>query len=117
TGLSIVDRDVSRSAARGASYAGSLNLSLKEARDLGDGMGCDFYFLGDAQTLRRSLSSKPVYFESYASIFLVSTRTGKLVMWDRQSFEADDPGVAEQKLLQALSQNELANRYWQAIQT
>jgi len=115
-GVSIVDRDASRSAGRGTGYAGSLNLSLKEARDLGEGIGCDFYFIGDAQTLRRSMSNKPIYFESYASIFLVSSRTGKLVMWDRPSFEAPDPGAAEQKLLEALSRNELASHYWTAIQ-
>src|SRR5262249_8207706 len=85
-----VDRDASRSAARGAAYKGSLNLSLKEARDLGEAIDCDFYFLGDAQTLRRSASARPAYFESYASIFLVSARTGKLVMWRRPSFEADE---------------------------
>ena len=76
--LSILDQDQVRVAARGAGYAGSLNLSLSEARDLGAALGCDFYILGDAQTLRRSPSTGPVYFESYASIFLVSARTGRL---------------------------------------
>ncbi len=114
--VSIIDRDAGMSAVRGAGYAGSLNLSLKEARDLGEGIGCDFYFIGDAQTLRRSVSSKPIYFESYASIFLVSSRTGKLVMWERPSFEGTDPTAVEQKLLDALARSDLAERYWAAIQ-
>ena len=62
--LSIVDRDLSSAAARGAGYAGSLNLSLREARDLGAAVACDFYLVGDAQVLRRSSSAAPVYFEA-----------------------------------------------------
>ena len=115
-GVSILDRDAARMAARGAGYNGSLNLSLKEARDIGAAIGCDFYFIGDAESLRRSTSAKPVYFESYASIFMVSARTGKLVLWQRPSFEADEPGVAEQKLLEELSAEEFSLRYVKAIQ-
>ena len=102
-GIFIVDRDQSRAAARGVGYSGSINLALNEARDLGAALGCDFFVLGDAQTLRRSPSTAPVYFESYASIFVVSARTGKLVLWERPSFEGSTPVVAEQALLSALS--------------
>jgi hypothetical protein len=79
TSLFILDRDQVRMAARGAGFTGSMNLSLNEARDLGAALGCDFFILGDAQTLRRSPSTGAVYFESYASVFLVSARTGRLV--------------------------------------
>src|SRR5205085_11813686 len=89
--LLIVARDESRAAARGAGYAGSLNMTLQEARDLGAAIGCDFYITGDAQTLRRSSSARPVYYEAYASIFIVSTHTGRLVIWERPSFEAASP--------------------------
>lgn len=114
--INLVDREGSRLAAHGAGYEGSLNLSLKEARDLGEAIGCDFYLLGDAQTLRRSKSNIPVYFESYAAIFLVSTRTGKLVKWERLSFEASSVGLAEQDLLEALSRDDFRARYLSAIQ-
>lgn len=103
TSVVILDRDQVRAAARGAGYAGSMNLSLTEARDLGAALGCDFLILGDAQTLRRSPSSGPVYFESYASIFVVSARTGRLVHWERPSFQGGTPAVAEQALLSKLS--------------
>jgi TonB family protein len=108
--VSIVDREGVRLAARGTGYSGSLNLSLREARDLGDALGCDFYILGDAQTLRRSDSSNPVYFESYASIFLVSARNGKLVLWERPSFTAADAQTAEQKLIDELTRKDLSRR-------
>lgn len=112
--LLIVDRDESRAAAHGAGYTGSLNMTLQEARDLGGAIGCDFYITGDAQTLRRSSSTTPVYHEAYASIFLVNARTGRLVMWDRPSFEAAMPDEAEKTLLKELNQR--AARYTDALQ-
>jgi TonB family protein len=102
-GLSILDRDQVRAAARGAGYAGSISLSLSEARDLGSALGCDFFVLGDAQTLRRSPSTGPVYFESYASIFLVSARTGRLIRWERPNYRAVAAAAAEQALLAQLA--------------
>ena len=115
SGIKVLDRDATRVATRGAGYAGSLNLSLTEARDLGNAIGCDFYLLGDAQSLRRSTSNKPVYFEAYASIFLVSSRTGKLIRWERPSFEAGERNAAEENLLQELSSADFARRYADAM--
>jgi TonB family protein len=112
-GLLMVDRDESRAAARGVGYRGSLNLTLQEARDLGGAIGSDFYITGDAQTLRRSPSTNAIYYEAYASIFIVSSRTGRLVMWDRPSFEAATPDEAEKSLLKEL--NERGARYREAI--
>jgi TonB family protein len=97
--LILLDRDQARAAARGAGYEGAISLTLSEARDLGSALGSDFFVLGDAQTLRRSPSTGPVYFESYASIFLVSARTGRLIRWERPSYRAATPAAAEQALL------------------
>lgn len=111
--LLITDREESRAAARGAGYAGSLNMALQEARDLGGAIGSDFYVTGDAQTLRRSPSTGAVYYEAYASIFIVSSRTGRLVLWDRPSFEAATPDEAAVLLLKELMQR--GARYAAAI--
>lgn len=108
--IEILDRDQARAAARGANYAGSLNLSLSEARNLGAVLGCDFFVLGDAQTLRRSPSAGPVYFEAYASIFLVSARSGRLIMWERPNFRAATAVAAEHSLLNELAGVALRNR-------
>lgn len=101
--LIAVDRDQAMAAARGAGYAGSLNLTLIEARNLGAVLGCDFFILGDAQTLRRSPSTGSSYFESYATMFLVSARTGRLVSWERPNFNAATTAEAEKLLLTELS--------------
>ncbi|MCA1634981.1 MAG: energy transducer TonB [Acidobacteria bacterium] len=94
-----VDRNLSRDAARGTGYTGSLNLTLQEARDLGAAIDCDFFVTGDARTFRRSPSTGAVYFESYASVFVVSAHTGRLMRWDRPSREAATHEAAEKALL------------------
>jgi TonB family protein len=114
--LSIMDRDQARAAARGSGYTGSMNLSRDEARDLGAAIGCDFYVLGDAQTVRRSPSTGPAYFESYASIFLVSARTGVLVSWERPNFRAASAVAAEESLLSELSGSGASRRHLIEIQ-
>ena len=113
--LSILDPDQARTAVRGAGHAATLNMSLQEARVLGAAIGSDYYIIGDAQTLRRSPSSGPIYFESYASMFLVDSRTGGLVMWQRPSFKGATAQVAEKLLLGELSSSETRLRNLAAI--
>lgn len=113
--LFVMDRDAGRAAAFGSGYRGSLNMTLEEARTLGSAIGSDFYLTGDAQTLRRSPSTGPIFYEAYASIFLVSSRTGRLVMWERPSFEASTPEEVERRLLKELSANDARQRYAIAI--
>ena len=113
--LLILDRDQTRAAATGIGYKGSLNLERTFARDLGSALGCEFYLTGDVGNLRRSRSDKPAYFEAYASLFLVSARTGRLVSWDRPSFEAQNENDAEEKLLGELAGVEVVRRISLAI--
>lgn len=109
--LSIMDRDQSRAAANGAGYAGSLNMTLEEARNLGAVIDCDFFLTGDAQTLRRSPSVGPIYYEAYVAIFIASARTGRLIIWERPSFEAATPAEAERRLFAELDGIEMRQRY------
>jgi TonB family protein len=112
--LVVADPDLSRAAARGIGYSGSLNLTVSEARDLGAALATEFFVIGDAQTLRRSSSQAPVYYESYCSLFLVSARTGRLLLWERPSFETSfgnsQATSAEAKLSQYLASNALTER-------
>ncbi len=113
--FTVIDPDLARAAARGAGFDGSMNLTVHEARDLGAAIGCDFYFLGEAQTLRRSPSTGAAYFDSYASIFLVSARTGRLILWERPPVRRDSAEEAETALLQILASEETRHRYFVAI--
>jgi len=113
--LLVADADLTRAAAKGIGYSGSLNMSVSEARDLGAALATDFYILGDAQTLRRSSSAKPVYYESYCSLFLVSGRTGRLLMWDRPTLQSSQLSDAENQLSAKLGDAETINRIVIAI--
>ena len=111
----VADADLSRAAAMGVGYAGSLNLTVNEARDLGAALATDFYLLGDAQTLRRSSFKRPVYYESYCSLFLVNSRTGRLLIWDRPSFESNEATDAEELLSQHLASDDISRRLTVAL--
>ncbi|MFN2481382.1 MAG: TonB family protein [Pyrinomonadaceae bacterium] len=100
--VSPVSREQARAASKGAGYAGSLNLTLEEARDLGAAVGSDFFFAGEADTLARRVVGRGDYFESYAAVYLVSAFTGKLIFWERLSAEARDAEGAEKDLLAQL---------------
>ncbi|HEV2905234.1 MAG TPA: hypothetical protein VGW32_09310, partial [Pyrinomonadaceae bacterium] len=54
TDFAVIDSDQTQAAANGVGYNGSLNMTLEEARNLASAIGCDFFFTGIAQTLRRS---------------------------------------------------------------
>jgi TonB family protein len=107
----VIDPDQSRAAALGVGFKGSLNMVVQEARDLGSAMGCDFFFVGEAQTVSRSPSAGPDYYESYAAVFLVSARTGRLILWERPAIQRDSPEAAEKALLAILSSDETRQRY------
>jgi TonB family protein len=108
--VTVADADLSRAAAKGIGYTGSLNLSVSEASDLGAALATEFYIIGEAQTLRRSSFQAAIYFESYCSIFLVSARTGQLLFWERPSFENADAATAETHLTKYLSDDALLRR-------
>jgi len=107
-GIVLIDRNLATAAARGVGFQGSLNLAIAEARDIGAAIGCDFLIIGDADTVRRSPSSGAAYFESYASIFVVSARTGRLVYWERPLEQRETAEEAEKALLKTIDD---ANRY------
>lgn len=113
--FAVIDRDQTGAASAGAGFEGSLNLTLQQARDLGSAIGCDFYFIGEAQTVRRFPSTKPIYFESYATIFLVSARTGRLLLWERPTVQRDSPEEAEKGLVAILLSEETRHRFVVAL--
>ncbi|MFZ0064498.1 MAG: TonB family protein [Pyrinomonadaceae bacterium] len=107
--LDVLDSDLARAAAQGAGYAPSLNMEVSEARTFGSVIGSDFFVLIDAQTLRRSPSSNQIYFDSYASIFLVSSRTGRLWRFQWIKVQAPTPAQAEKHLLTDMSNSKMAD--------
>ncbi|MGI8555295.1 MAG: energy transducer TonB [Pyrinomonadaceae bacterium] len=99
----ILDDSLAEAAFQNAPDQNVFNLSADEAQNFGRAAGSSFFVLVKAETLRRATLSKAgFYFESYAVIFLVSSRTGHLVFWTLKSLQGATPAEAEEKLSSAI---------------
>jgi len=109
--LTILDRSMSKAAFLASSPSTPFNLTTEASRTLGSAMGCDQFILLRSATIRRSAFGRAEYYESYAAIYLVSTRTGRLSWWNLSRFEAAKASDAEQLLNHAVpsTASELAN--------
>lgn len=104
-GFELPDDNLIRAAAKGAGYAGNLNLSREEARAYGQSLGCDFYVLGKIQTARRVAEGEKFYFDALAGLFFVETRTGKLVLFAFEREKAQTEKQAREQLKETLKHN------------
>ena len=102
----LIEEDLTRLAARGVGYAGSLNLSRDEARALGQSLGCDFYLLGKVLVTRRAASGEQFYFDSLSGLFIVEARTGALVLFAFERAQSPSEQEAHAQL------KELVKRGW-----
>lgn len=98
----ILNDSLAESAAFSFPNLNFFNLSTEEAQNIGRAVGCDFFIVLKAETLRRQSLVKSAYFESYAVFYLVSSRTGRLVCWKLSSFEAETAVKSEKKLLASI---------------
>ena len=94
----VLDASMSEAAFRSVAYENPFNLSTAEAKTIGAAIGCNYFLLVKYETLRRSAFKREEYYESYAVVYAVSARTGNLVFWKLNSFDADKPSEAEKKL-------------------
>jgi TonB family protein len=99
-----VDRDLSRRAARGASYSGSLNLTSEEARSLGESIGCDYYVTGIVRNFRRLGSEGEAYFEAIGGIYLIETWSGRLVRFEFVRERAENETAAANSLVRTVGE-------------
>ncbi len=96
--LRVLDLDLAKAAFRSAAPITPFNLSVTDANTIGNAIGCDFFLLLRSAVVRRSASGRPEYYEAYAVLYLVSTRTGQLVYWKLVNGEGLDPARAEEIL-------------------
>ena len=108
-----VDAAQTRAAVRGAGYTGSLNLNREEARALGGSLGCDYYLLGRVLNMRRLGAANEAYFETLAGIFLVETRSGRLVLFDLATARSESEAGAYASAAEVIKQR--VTQYAQAI--
>ncbi len=100
----VADLSLAENVLRINNFENPFNLTNTDAKNLGVGIGCNFFILIKSETLRRSSFEKNEYYESYATFFLVSSRTGRLVFFKLFKFEENDANHARSKLFSAIDE-------------
>lgn len=113
--LPILDDDLSESAYRSVNPETPFNMRSETARDVGAVIGCDYFLLIRSGNQRRTSLEKSSYFEAFAAIYVVSSRSGRLVFWRLQSFEAPTPVEADALL--SNSANSLSAAIFERLKT
>lgn len=99
----IINASLSDVAFRAGNYEQPFNLSLAEAKNIGAAIGCNYFLLVKAESLRRYSFEKKEFFESYAAVYAVSSRTGRLVFWKLVNGEAETAEKSEKKLFESVN--------------
>ena len=110
--LVVVNRAMSETAFSSSEPDDAFNMTVEQSKATGAAIGCNFFLLVKAKTIRRSSSKRPQYYESHAAIYAVSSRSGRLVFWSLPKYEADKPIDSQILLDDAVNQlaSELANK-------
>jgi hypothetical protein len=98
----VLDPSQVDAAFRTVAVSDPFNLAAETAKQIGEVIGCDHFIFVKGDVLRRASLERPTYFEAYAAIFVVSTRTGQLVVWKLESAEAADASTARISLFKEL---------------
>jgi len=99
----VIDSGIARAAFNSVKVDNAFNLAADSARSIGSVIGCDHFVLVKAVTTRRTSSAKPKYFEAYAVVYLVNSRSGLLELWHLESKQGETPAEAEKLLLQQVA--------------
>lgn len=95
----ILDDSLAEAVSQNFGEQNIFNLTTEDAQNFGQAIGSHFFILTKSETLRRSIEEKPkFYIESYAVVYLVSSRTGRLIFWKLESFRSPTNLESEKKL-------------------
>src|SRR5689334_2682276 len=95
----LIEQSIVRPALTGVGYAGSINLTKDEARKIGAAIGCDFFLIGKAEEITRSVREGESHEEAFAGVMIVNGRTGALASFDFLSSKAGSKEEALQSLI------------------
>lgn len=102
TRLKVIDSSLSEAAFNSKKPADPFNMTADESKRAGAVIGCDQLILIRANNQRRNASGRGEYFEAYAVIYVVSSRTGRLIHWALHKYEAVNAPAAARSLNAAL---------------
>ncbi|HTK39004.1 MAG TPA: TonB family protein, partial [Pyrinomonadaceae bacterium] len=97
--LKVLDGEMADAAFRSVTVDDPFNLSVELSKNIGSVIGCDYFVLLRTGMLRRVSLNRPDYFEAFAAAYVVSSRTGRLMIWKLEKAEAETVDKAERQLL------------------
>ncbi|MBK7932328.1 MAG: hypothetical protein IPK01_02275 [Acidobacteria bacterium] len=97
--LDTLDPSLVEAAFKASKHSDPYNMTSEEAKITGSAIGCDFLLLIKTGNLRRTSFERPEYYESFAAIYVVSSRTGRLAYWTIRNAEQRTQAEANTKLL------------------
>ena len=100
--VGVLDSSIGSSVFNSAPPEKPFNLTKEESKRIGAAIGCDYFMLIKSATLRRSASKRPEYYEANAAIYVISSRTGRLVFWKLHRFEANKLKEADKMLVRSI---------------
>ncbi len=98
--IRVLDIDLSEAAYNSVSSPTPFNLTVGESKRIGSVTGSDILVLVRSANQRRSAFGRAEYYETFAVVYVVSTRTGRLIWWKLLSYEAPGSDQSD-KLLEA----------------
>lgn len=104
----VLNSSLAETAFLSSSFEKPFNLTIEQARNIGAAIGCHYFLLVKSELLRRSAFGREEFYEAQSVVYLVSAKTGKLVFWNLEKFDADLPSEAEEKLFNSVGK--LANK-------
>lgn len=102
TRLDVLDSSLVVAAYNATKHSDPYNMTSDESKTAGSAIGCDFLLLVKTGNQRRASFERPEYYESFAAIYVVSSRTGRLVYWTLRNAEEGSQTAADSKLLSAV---------------
>lgn len=101
--VDLIDGEMARAAFDAVAPENAFNMTRTEARRVGSAVGCSHFVVLRAAVQRRTSFEKKEYYEAYAVVFLVSSRTGRLLLPILRSAESSSSKDAFDTLLTEVS--------------
>ena len=98
----IIDNSLSETAFNSIAYENPFNLTTADSKDVGVRIGCDYFILVKSDSLRRFSFERKEFYESYAAIFVVGSRSGNLIFWKLLSRESENVEDSNKFLLDSV---------------
>ena len=96
----VLDDSLVESAYRSAMLSEPFNLSTADSRRIGTIIGSDYVILLRSAIQRRASLESPAYFEAFASVYVISSRSGGLIDWQLVSVQGASEDGATKKMLE-----------------